>query len=190
MPICSELGAAHTGDDIRTVISPLSTFQQNFRPNTNNGTSNFQNLLSNMNHASLHTNLAPAGSYSDDIRHHTPFPLTGAAEFVGGNADVPFQESYEISPTPTSVFQNLTGCHPSAGQNAPSNGHRADFWWSGILDTTWNSNLGQVEPFNEGMVDQRWSGEFGNDVPTNYQSTFSYDPLALQFLIMQKGAFE
>lgn len=135
--IRSELGATHTGDDVGAATSPLSAFQQdgaavsdaeNFRPSTNSGINNFQDLLSNMDHASLvHTHPPSAGGYSDGMRHQTPSQPTEAAEFVGGHADVPSRESHESSTAPTSVLRDLTGCHPGAGQDVPFNGHRADF---------------------------------------------------------------
>jgi len=157
LPICSELGAAHTGDDVGAATSLLSTFQQdgaaildleNCRPSTNSSINNFQDLRPNMDHAALvYAHPTSAGGNSDGMWHQIASSPTEAARYVGDQVEVLPRESHESSTAPASVLRDLTGCHLVAGQDVPFNGYTVDFRWSGVFGTTWDSNLGLGEPF-------------------------------------------
>lgn len=191
LPIHSELGAAHTGDDVGAATSLLSTFQQDgaavldaehFWPSTNSSINNSQDPLSNTDRAPLvHIHPTCLGGYSDGMLHQIPSPPIEAAGYAGGHVDVPPRELHESSTAPASVLRDLTGCHPLAGQDMPSNGYTADSRWSGVFGATWDSNLGPGEPFNEEVVDQRWTGSLGPIYNSDLnQGLLSYDQRANQ----------
>ena len=190
LPIQSELGAAPTGD-VRTATSVLSTIQQDgaalldaehFRPSTNSTTNKFQDLPLNIDHtALLHTHPRPTGGYTDGIWPQIPLPPIEAARYINGHVDIPPRESYQSSAAPASVLQDLTGCHTGAGRDAPFNSRRAEFRWSGVFGTSWDSNPSQGEPFNEEMVDQPWTGSFGSTYNSeSNQGLLSHDQTANQ----------